>query len=134
MPASAAAAMTVFALWRTTHSVVVTEETSMAGWLIWTAMKRAPATAAEMPAAWVRPFVVTVMVGSLVLVREPGGMSGHVTDARNRRGDPASPCDVTWWVIRPLSHTGRTRSPESSARTTRNEKIRNPRPLMRWSR
>jgi hypothetical protein len=69
--------------------------------LIWTAMKRAPATAAEMPAAWVRPFVVTVMVGSLVLVREPGGMSGHVTDARNRCGDPASPCDVTRLVIRP---------------------------------
>jgi hypothetical protein len=39
----------------------------MGGWLIWTAMKRSPATAAEMPAARVRLVVVTVMAGSLVL-------------------------------------------------------------------
>src|SRR6476469_6103864 len=100
IPASAAAAMTVFAVWRTTHSVVVTEETSMGGCLIWTAMKRSPATAAEMPAALVRPVVVTVMAGSLVLGRDPGEMSGHVMDATNRRGDLASPCDVTQLVIR----------------------------------
>jgi hypothetical protein len=66
MPTSAAAAMTVFAVWLTTHSVVVTEETFTSGCLIWTAMKRSPATAAEMPAARVRLVGVTVMAGSLV--------------------------------------------------------------------
>jgi hypothetical protein len=50
---------------------------------------------AEMPAALVRLVVVTVMAGSLVLRSAPGGMSGHVKDATNRRGDLASPCDVT---------------------------------------
>ena len=47
----------------------------------------------------VRQTAKTVMAGSLVL--GPGGMSGHVMDGRNRRGDPASPCDVTQMVIRP---------------------------------
>ena len=49
-------------------------------------MKMAPAAAAATPAALVRLVVVTVMAGSWVLV--PGGVSGDVQDARNRRGEP----------------------------------------------
>src|SRR6476646_4312844 len=115
MPISAVAAMTVFAVWRTTHSVVVTEETFIGGCLIWTAMNRSPATAAEMPAARVRLVGVTVMAGSLVLGACAGRVSGHVKDATNRLGDPASPCDVTQVVIRPPGY----RRPSSVARRTR---------------
>jgi hypothetical protein len=65
MPASASAAMTTLAMLRTTQSVVVTDVTSMGGWLIWTAMNSSPAIAAEMPAARARLRVVMVMTGLL---------------------------------------------------------------------
>ncbi len=39
--------MTALAVWRTNQSVVVTEATVMGGWWIWTPMKMAPATAAQ---------------------------------------------------------------------------------------
>ena len=64
--------MATFAELRTTHSVVATEATSMGGWLIWTAMKISPATAALTPAARVRPVVVMVMTDSWV----PTGRAG----------------------------------------------------------
>ncbi len=51
MPASASAAMTILARSRTTHWVVSVVKLSIGGWLIWTAMKMAPATAAAAPAA-----------------------------------------------------------------------------------
>src|SRR3954453_16209407 len=66
MPASARAVITALAVQRTTHSLVSVRKLSKGGWLIWTAMKMAPAAAAAMPAAWVSVRVVTVMAGLLV--------------------------------------------------------------------
>ncbi len=56
--------MTTFIELRTTHSVVVTEATSIGGWLIWTAMKSSPAATAARPAARPRVVEVMVMIGS----------------------------------------------------------------------
>ena len=52
----------------------------MAGWLICTAMKMAPARAVAMPAAWPRRVVVTVMAGFLCwrLLRPGAGDSSKV--------------------------------------------------------
>ena len=72
MPTSASAAMTAFAVLRTTQSVLATEARSMGGWLIWTAMKISPATAALMPAARVRLVVVMVTTDSWVAAGRAG--------------------------------------------------------------
>ena len=46
--------MTALAVQRITHSLVSVRKVSVGGWLIWTAMKMAPAAAAQTPAARVR--------------------------------------------------------------------------------
>src|SRR5215207_7137893 len=76
MTATARADITILAQLRTTHSVVSVVKDSVGGWLIWTAMKMLPATAAAAPAALVRLLVVTFMTGSFGLA--PGGVSGDV--------------------------------------------------------
>ena len=61
MPASAKAAISTFRELRTTHSIVVTEETSACGWLICTPMKINPAATAATPAARMRLMGVMIM-------------------------------------------------------------------------
>src|SRR4051794_38028948 len=99
MPASASAAITVLATLRATHSVVSVVKVSVAGWLIWTAMKMDPATAAATAAALVRPVAVMFTTGSWIPV--PDEVSGDVVDARSRLGAGTSHDDVTGLVIRP---------------------------------
>src|SRR6478735_4232562 len=117
MPASARAAMTTLAVLRSAHSVVSTEETTIGGWLIWTVMKMAPATAAAAPAALVRPVAVTFMTGSWF--RVPGG-SGDIQDARRRVGEATSHEDVTDMMISappvPLGSVGYSSSSSPAAR------------------
>ena len=115
--------MTTLAVLRSAHSVVSTEATTIGGWLIWTAMKMAPATAAAAPAALVRPAAVTFMTGSWFWL--PGG-SGDIQDARRRVGEPTSHEDVTGMVISApamaLGPTGYGR-PSSPARLTAARRI-----------
>ena len=90
--------MTILAQLRATHWVVSVVKVSVAGWLIWTAMKMAPATAAAAPAALMRPVAVMFMSG--LLVRPvPDRVSGDVVDARSRVGEATSHDDVTGLVI-----------------------------------
>jgi hypothetical protein len=56
---------------RTAQSVVVTDETSIGGWLTWTPMNSSPAIAAEIPAARVSLVAVMVIRGCFVPMR-PG--------------------------------------------------------------
>ena len=88
MPTSASPDITSFAVLRTSQSVVSTLATSIAGWLIWTAMKIVPATAAAAPAALIRPLLVTFTVSSFVL-------------DSCRRGMPAMSWTVGADVVRP---------------------------------
>jgi hypothetical protein len=76
MPASASTAIRTFRELRMATSVVVMEATSKWGWLTWTPMKMSPAIAAAMPAARVRPVVVTVMAGSSVWLSRSGRVPG----------------------------------------------------------
>ena len=96
MPASASATMTLLAISRVTHWVVSVVKVSVAGCLIWTAMKMDPATAAAAPAALVRPVAVMVMTAP---APGAGRVSGDVMDARSRGGEATSHDDVTGLVI-----------------------------------
>ena len=77
--------MTTLRELRTAHSVVVTEATSMAGWLIWTPMNSSPDRTAATPAARVRVVGVTVMSGSFVRVLRCGVTSKVGTDGVTTR-------------------------------------------------
>src|SRR6476469_10271673 len=97
MPASERTAITTFMPWRTFHSVVVTKARSNGGCLTWTARNSSPATTAHRPAARVSLVGVMVMTDSWfeVLGEVPRGC----LEGRQQEGDPASPNDVTDWVI-----------------------------------